>query len=274
MRYIPTFQGKKHSEEAKKKTSKALQGRKFTEEHRKNLSESMKKSKKNKKQLKILREKNIGKKHTEEHKRKISESLKGRPSPMKGRTPWNKGKKTKSLSDEHKKKISESLKGRKWSEEEIEKHRKITFGKNNPMYGKEPWNKGLTKEIDPRVKRTSEKLKGRKCTWGEKISKARIGKYVGENHPNWQGGLKDNPYGIEFNEKLRERIRKRDGRECVLCGGRDEDRKLQVHHIDYDKTNNNPENLVSLCLSCHVKTNYDREQWKKLFQTFIQENKL
>ena len=40
-------------------------------------------------------------------------------------------------------------------------------------------------------------------------------------------------------------------------------RKLAVHHIDYDKLNLNPNNLISLCISCHVKTNKDREYWRQ-----------
>jgi hypothetical protein len=27
-----------------------------------------------------------------------------------------------------------------------------------------------------------------------------------------------------------------------------------------------PQNCISLCTNCHVKTNYDRESWKKMFQ--------
>lgn len=37
-------------------------------------------------------------------------------------------------------------------------------GKNNPMYGKKPWNKDLTKETDERVARSAKKLKGRQHT--------------------------------------------------------------------------------------------------------------
>lgn len=152
-----------------------------------------------------------------------------------------------------------------------ESHRGKLSGSKNPMYGKPAWSRGLTKENSFGLKKISQKLKGRKLSkeWCEKISKARIGKYSGENHPNWQGGLKDNPYGIEFNEKLREQIRERDGFVCQLCGGIDKDRELQVHHINYNKEDNHPQNLISLCLSCHVKTNYNRKQWIPFFKNLI-----
>lgn len=30
-------------------------------------------------------------------------------------------------------------------------------------------------------------------------------------------------------------------------------RKLQVHHQDYDPSNNSPENLIALCTACHFE---------------------
>ena len=86
------MRGRSHSEEAKKKISKATKGRKFTEEHRKKISESTKgKSKtitEKRKQAAIksaiARTGKPGHKLTEETKTKISEATQGR-------IPWNKG---------------------------------------------------------------------------------------------------------------------------------------------------------------------------------------
>jgi hypothetical protein len=41
---------------------------------------------------------------------------------------------------------------------------------------------------------------------------------------------------------------------------------LHVHHIDYVKEHCDPQNLIALCRSCHMKTNADREFWMGLFQ--------
>lgn len=41
---------------------------------------------------------------------------------------------------------------------------------------------------------------------------------------------------------------------CEECGRRDV--RLDVHHIDHDKCNNNPENLRMLCVSCHARFHY------------------
>ena len=42
--------------------------------------------------------------------------------------------------------------------------------------------------------------------------------------------------------------------------------KLKRNHIDYDKRNNDPKNLITLCHSCHSKTNYNRNYWINYFK--------
>ena len=46
---------------------------------------------------------------------------------------------------------------------------------------------------------------------------------------------------------------------------------LHVHHIDYDKINNDPNNLVALCNSCHAKTNgkNKREFYTNYYQEIL-----
>jgi len=79
---------------------------------------------------------------------------------------------------------------------------------------------------------------------------------TGENAVNWRGGV--SPYSYEFNKEFKRMIRKRDRYKCAVC----EKRALCVHHIDYDKTNTVPENCITLCRSCHSKTNCkNREYW-------------
>ncbi|HJX49864.1 MAG TPA: hypothetical protein VJ438_00195, partial [Candidatus Nanoarchaeia archaeon] len=41
---------------------------------------------------------------------------------------------------------------------------------------------------------------------------------------------------------------------------------LNIHHINYDKTCNINENLISLCRKCHALTCFNREYWIKIFQ--------
>lgn len=83
---------------------------------------------------------------------------------------------------------------------------------------------------------------------------------TGENNPQWVGGH-TKKYGAEWTRSLRKSIRERDNYECHICGGKG----IDVHHIDYDKFNNLASNLITLCHSCHTKTNTDRGRWKKHF---------
>jgi len=89
-----------------------------------------------------------------------------------------------------------------------------------------------------------------------KIHHALIGKYTGQSSSNWRGGVSFEPYGIEFNNKLKEQIRKRDNYICQECGIHQDElvERLSVHHIDFNKNNNNILNLITLCRKCHSKT--------------------
>ena len=86
------MRGRSHSEEAKKKISKAIKGRKLTEDHKKKISESNRgkpktiteKRKQSAIKIAAARTGVPGHKLTEETKRKISEATQGR-------IPWNKG---------------------------------------------------------------------------------------------------------------------------------------------------------------------------------------
>jgi hypothetical protein len=88
----------------------------------------------------------------------------------------------------------------------------------------------------------------------ERISRAKSGPL---NH-GWKGGIGYLPYGPEFNRKYKRLIRERDGYKCVRCGMTQEEHKakhrvgLHVHHLDHDKFNNDPSNLVTSCAACNV----------------------
>jgi hypothetical protein len=45
-------------------------------------------------------------------------------------------------------------------------------------------------------------------------------------------------------------------------------KKLCIHHINYDKKDCRPANLITLCLSCNSKANKDRE-WHEAYYTEI-----
>lgn len=96
---------------------------------------------------------------------------------------------------------------------------------------------------------------------------------VGKNSHSYVNGSSFEDYPEEFNEALKESIRKRDNRTCQECRHTEKQLgyKLSIHHIDYDKTNLNESNLISLCKSCHAKTNYNRDDWIQYYKQTIGE---
>jgi len=56
-------------------------------------------------------------------------------------------------------------------------------------------------------------------------------------------------YPDEFNGLLKLKIKERDNFICQDCGT---NQNLVIHHLDENKENNNPENLITLCWSCHM----------------------
>lgn len=190
---------------------------------------------------------NTGKKRTEEQRKRQSERQKGRKASIKtknkqsdshkGKIPWNKGKKG----------VQIYLKGRHRSEEARKKMSDAKKGKSPPNKGK------------PMKEEQKEKLR----------------QITGEKTSNWKGGISWIPYCDKFNNKLKEEVRNKYDRRCLLCGTDEKYNakrntgsiiKLPVHHIDYDKEqgcNGKKFELVPLCSKCNIKVNQNREYWKQ-----------
>lgn len=73
------------------------------------------------------------------------------------------------------------------------------------------------------------------------------------------------PY--EFNNypkdffRIKPKIRARDNYTCQLCDKKFDKYStgLDVHHIDYNKNNNDEINLICLCHKCNIRANFDRD---------------
>ncbi len=244
--------GKHFPEEAKEKMSKAHLGKSTWS---KGLTKE--KDKRVAKRSELLK----GHKTSSKTKQKISEALRGHIGYWEG----------KHRSKETNGKISRANKGRILSKEHKEKISKALRGKPNLKL------KG--KKCNPRSEETKRKIglaqKGEKSyNYGKILSegtKRKIGKAVsGSNNGNWKGGISCEPYSQDWTDDLREAIRKRDNYTCQLCGIYQDElkgyhKKLDVHHKDYNKDNLNPDNLISLCRDCHLKTNHNREYWMEYF---------
>ena len=129
---------------------------------------------------------------------------------------------------------------------------------------KKPWNKG---KVGVMPVPWNKGTKGVMKAWNEGL----IGYKAGEEHYNWKGGKSFEPYGLDFNNALKLEIIKRDNFKCRECDWTEKrlGYKLHVHHIDYNKENNDPNNLISLCRNCHMKTNFQREDWTNYFRTKV-----
>lgn len=190
---------------------------------------------------------------------------------MQTRIPWNKGKKglavssrkgTKGLfkhSEQTKQKMSAARKGKVISPEQREKIRAGRLARKARV--------GYLNSPATRQK-LSEGRKGQKNwnfgTHRSEDTKRKIGAaQMGPNNHTWKGGSSFFPYSVDWTERLRRAIRERDRYTCQVCN---REPAIDVHHIDYNKENCDPINLITLCRSCHMKTNHDREAWFNYFQ--------
>lgn len=108
---------------------------------------------------------------------------------------------------------------------------------------------------------------------GAKISAAKMGERnwmygrYGSLNPAWQGGCYR--YVRAF-EQTRPEILERDNYTCQLCGEPGDN----VHHINYERLNNDPGNLITLCHKHHMGTNNgdkNRASWQAYFEGFMME---
>ena len=95
---------------------------------------------------------------------------------------------------------------------------------------------------------------------------------VGINSPHYIVDKEIKRY-TGFTEELKREIRERDHNECQLCHLKNVEhllmygKSLPVHHIDYNRDNPSKNNLITLCIPCHMRTNSDRAYWQSYFQT-------
>jgi hypothetical protein len=154
--------------------------------------------------------------------------------------------------------------GRKRSKDFIERMRKTLTGRKRPKFSKE-WiekmsisHKGKHYSIATEFKKGQiAPMKGRKRP--DIAERNRL--LSGDKNPNWRGGTTFEPYSIDWTKTLKISIRERDKYTCRICGEKQGDLIFGIHHIDYDKKNCNPNNLITLCRKCHCKTNFNRDYW-------------
>jgi len=138
-------------------------------------------------------------------------------------------------------------------------------GKKNPMFGRRG-------DKSPIFGKSREDMIGeRNWVFGKPAWNRGKPGLSGDKHSLWNGGTSFLPYPSVFNGSLKKLIRQRDNGQCQNpeCGG--EFSYLTIHHIDYDKENCHPLNLVTLCNSCNSKANSNRQKWKQLYREIVRQ---
>ena len=113
-----------------------------------------------------------------------------------------------------------------------------------------------------------EKMTGRKMS---EDFKKKCRSHTGSLSSGWKGGKSFEKYTLNWTDTLKKSIRERDKYICQLCGKiqieelENIEKKLAVHHKNYDKKNCDPNNLITLCHKCHNKTNHNRNYWLNYF---------
>jgi len=169
------------------------------------------------------------------------------------------------------KKLSNKLKGRT-------KENNISIKcQSEKMKGKNPWITGKqhTEKSKKKMSNSIKKLnlipwnKG-KCKKDSKRLLEMSKKISGENSPVWKGGVSHEPYCEQWLDKeYKESIKERDGNICLNPDCNKTSNRLCVHHIDYIKKNCNPLNLITLCTSCNMRANFDRDWHTSWYQSII-----
>jgi 5-methylcytosine-specific restriction endonuclease McrA len=118
---------------------------------------------------------------------------------------------------------------------------------------------GYLSSLDHKYKRVQQRLRAKRNRYKKRLKPQKSRPYTPGLYPK------------EWTYQLRWEVRARDNYECQICELKQEKDSniFHVHHIDYNKQNCKKGNLITLCPSCHVRTNHNRPQWIKRFKRGI-----
>jgi hypothetical protein len=108
-----------------------------------------------------------------------------------------------------------------------------------------------------------------KAMWTKEYKQKYSETHSAELNPNWKGGLSFLPYPVKWNQTLKNKIKEQDNYTCQNPNCEKQNYPLSVHHIDYNKENCEPDNLITLCMICNAKANGKRDYWRELYTKIL-----
>ena len=154
--------------------------------------------------------------------------------------------------------------GRKVSNKTRELKSELFKGRNNPNYDK--------LMSDEQKEKISKSHKGKQVSKETKIKISCTAQ--GITRAEFTEFLTDHKYCKLFNNEFKEKIREKFHNKCYLCDKK-QDRKLSVHHVNYNKLClcGAACEFIPLCGSCHTKTNHNRQYWEDMIMCYLYPNR-
>lgn len=96
-----------------------------------------------------------------------------------------------------------------------------------------------------------------------------------QKQPGWRGGINCEPYCDSWLDlDYKKSIKERDNYKCQNPNCSGNYKRLSIHHIDYNKKNCFPNNLITLCNPCNSKANQNREFWCSFYKNILEEKEI
>lgn len=245
---LGTMLGRHHTEEAKAKMSSAQRGNQnslgkhHTEETKTKLRELTR--------LGLMGRK--GQKNTPEHNARISAS---------NRKAYADPERRETLSIRQREHMRNPL--------ARERLREVNLGKKQPVEQRKAHSENLKEYYRSHTPYWLGKHQSPEHRKKNRLS--HIGICAGAKHPKWRGGATLEPYGIGWTMAKKKLAKERDYYTCQFCFQKKE--ILDEHHIDYNMNNNDIDNWISLCHSCHSRlhayTKVNREYWQHYYKLYM-----